>query len=77
MVIAWNGLSPIGVFSVGASFLIVGTTKEHVLIGSTTLRIFRRAFLKEELFSILNWFRPEQGSRPKGGAPKRLASRIV
>ena len=39
---------------VGASFLIVGTTKGHVLIGFKTLRIFKGTFFEEEVFSLLH-----------------------
>ena len=52
--VVWSEVSPIGSFPVGASFLIVGTTKGLVLIESKTLSIFRGGFFKEELFSILN-----------------------
>ena len=41
-------------FPIGASFLVVGTTKGLVLIGSKTLRVFRSAFFEEEVFSLLN-----------------------
>ena len=77
LVTVWSGLSHIGAFPIGASFLIVvGTTKRLVLIGSKTLSVFRGAFFKEELFSILDQLRPEQGSGPKVRAPKFLTSRI-
>ena len=49
LVTALGGIAPTGAFPVGASFLIVvGTTKELVLIGSKTLRVFASAFFKEE-----------------------------
>ena len=49
-----RGIAPIGAFPVGDSFLVVvGTMKGLVLIGSKTLSVFRSAFLKEEILSIL------------------------
>ena len=47
-----------GAFPVGASFLVVGTMKCLVLIGSKTLSVFSSAFFKEEVLSIkgVNWF---------------------
>ena len=50
MVTAWSGLTPIGVFPVGASFIVVGTTKGLVSIGHK----IPSAFFEEELFSVLN-----------------------
>ena len=58
-------------FPVGASFLVVGTTKG--LIGSETLRVFRGAFLKKEV-CLLYKLRLEQGGMPKGRVPDFLAS---
>ena len=37
MVTALGGVAPMGAFPVGASFLIVGTTKGLILTGSKTL----------------------------------------
>ena len=48
LVTALRGVTPIGVFPVGVSFLVVGTTKGLVLIGSKTLRVFRGAFLRRK-----------------------------
>ena len=56
--------------------LIVETMKVLVLIGSKTLSVYRGAFLKEELLSVLNQLRLEQRRGHKGGAPKSLTSRI-
>ena len=39
---------------VGASFLVVGTMKGLILIGSETLRVFRGAFFEEEVFTFLD-----------------------
>ena len=61
-------------FPVGASFLVVGTSKG--LIGSETLRVFRGAFFKEEVFSLLYKLRLEQRGMPKGRIPEFLASRF-
>ena len=43
--------------------------KGLVLIGSKTLSVLGVLFCKEELFSILDQLRPEQGSGPKRGSP--------
>ena len=50
-------------FPVGASFLVVGTTKG--LIGFKTLRVFR-GFFEEEVFTFLHKLTLEQGGVPKG-----------
>ena len=55
LVTALRGIAPIGAFPAGDSFLVVvGTTKGLVLIGSKTVSVFRSAFLKEEVLSILD-----------------------
>ena len=55
LVTALRGIAPVGVFPVGASFrVVVGTTKGLVLIGFKTLCVFRGAFFKEEVLSILD-----------------------
>ena len=46
------------------------------LIGSKSLSVFKGAFLKEELFSLLDQLRMEQKSGTKWGAPKFLTSGI-
>ena len=53
LVTVYSGLSPIGVFPVGASFLIVGTMKGLVLIGPKTLIVFRGAFLRRNSYPSL------------------------
>ena len=63
-------------FHVGASFLIVGTTKGLILIGCETLRVFRGAFFEEEVFSLLHKLRLEQGGVPKRRVPEFLVSRL-
>ena len=56
-----GGIAPIGVFPVGASFLIVvGTTKGLVLIGSNTLSVLASAFFKEKVLSIFYQLRLEE-----------------
>ena len=60
----------------GASFLVVGTTKGLILIGCETLRVFRGAFFEEEVFTFLHKLRLEQGGVPKGRVPEFLASRF-
>ena len=77
LVTALGGIAPIGAFPVGASFLIVvGTTKELVLIGSKTLRVFASAFLKEKVLSIFHQLRLEERGRPKWRVPQLLTSRF-
>ena len=66
MVTALGGVAPTGVFPVGASFLVVGTTKGLILIGFETLRVFRGAFFEEKVFPFLHKLRLEQGGMPKG-----------
>ena len=56
-------------FPVGASSLVVGTTKGLILIGCETLRVFRGAFFEEEVFTFLHKLRLEQGRVPKGQVP--------
>ena len=76
LITALGEIAPIGVFPVGASFLIVvGTTKGLVLIGSKTLRVFASAFFKEVL-SIFYQLRLEERSRPEGRVPQLLTSRF-
>ena len=76
MVTVLRGVAPIGAFPVGASFLVVGTTKGLILIGSKTLGVFRGAFFEEEIFSLLYKLRLEQGGMPKGLVSEFLASRF-
>ena len=77
LVTALRGITPIGAFPVGASFLVmVGTTKGLVLIGSKTLSVFRSAFFKEEALSIFYQLRLEERSRPEGRVPQLLTSRF-
>ena len=54
----------------------MGTTKELILIGSETLRVFRGAFFEEDIFPLLHKLRVEQGGMPKGQVPEFLASRF-
>ena len=54
LVTALGGVALIRAFPVEASFLIVGTMKELILIGSETLSIYSGAFFEEEDFSLLD-----------------------
>ena len=71
MVTVWSGLSSIGAFPVGASFLMWGPWKGFVLIGCKPLSIFLRRNSSPSLTS-------ETGTKEqaKGGTSKFLTSGI-